>query len=238
MKRARLPKFALPIFMLTAINSVVFSQDCIVDMDVLKGAYTGDCKKGKANGTGKAVGTDTYEGQSKSGLPDGEGTYTWKNGNTFKGVFQKGLKSGDGEMQYKFADKPDSIVKGFWKKDMYVGKYQYPYKVLTKTRKITKADIKFGSTSTGQQITIWVSATSSGAPTIQSGTIPKVQPSLTLQRGIYLRSYVTDTYTSKSETILYDVEYPFQMRLEMGGEAVEFLINEPGSYFVDITINQ
>jgi len=240
MKHARLPKFALALFMLTAINLVVFSQDCKVDMEVLKGTYTGDCKKGKADGSGKAVGTDTYEGQFKSGLPEGEGVYTWSNGNKFKGLFQKGLKNGDGEMMYKFADKPDSIVKGFWKKDVYVGAYQYPYKVLTKTKKITRADIKFASASTGQQIILWVSATSSGAATNQfgAGTIPKVQPNLILQRGIYQRSVVNDTYTSKSETILYDVEYPFQMRVDMGGESVEFVINEPGSYYVDITVNQ
>jgi hypothetical protein len=36
------------------------SQTCEVDQQSLKGTYTGDCKKNKAHGKGKAVGTDTY----------------------------------------------------------------------------------------------------------------------------------------------------------------------------------
>jgi len=238
MKRTRLLKLVLLLIMFLATNSSLFSQGCTVDMDALKGTYTGDCKKGKANGTGKAVGTDTYEGEFKSGIPDGAGIYTWSNGNTFKGAFQKGLKNGEGEMIYKFTDKSDSIVKGFWKKDLYVGRFEYPYKILTKTKKVTRADIKPASTATGQQVIIRVSSTSSSAGTISGGLLPKMQPTLFLQKGSYLRSDVNDTYATKSETILYDVIYPFQMRVEMRDEAVEFVINEAGNYVVEVTINQ
>lgn len=240
MKYTSLLKFALALTTLITMNPVLFSQDCTVDIDALKGTYTGDCKKGKAEGTGKAVGTDTYEGEFKSGLPDGQGLYVWSNGNTYKGGFQKGLKNGDGEMTYRSAGKPDSVLKGFWKKDAYVGQFQFPYKILTKTKKVTRADIKFASTATGQQVVIRVSTTSSGAQGNMSRgeLLPKMEVNLVLQKGIYLRSYVNDTYTTKSETILYDVTYPLQMRVEMGAETVEFLINETGNYVVEITINQ
>jgi len=238
MKYTSLLKSAFFLLMLIAFNPLLFSQDCAVDIDALKGTYAGDCKKGKANGTGKAIGKDTYEGQFKSGVPDGEGIYIWSNGNTFKGAFQKGLKNGDGEMVYKLAEKPDSVVKGFWKKDVYVGRYEYSYKVLSKTKKISQASIKPSSSATGQQIVIWVSGTSSGASSLNPrGVIPKIQPSLILQRGLYSRSDVNDTYSSKSETILYDVTYPFRMRVEMEAESVDFLINEPGNYIVDISVN-
>ena len=80
--------------MLFFICPYLFSQDCIVEKDSLKGTYTGDCKKGKASGHGKAIGADTYEGEFNSGWPDGEGTYTWSNGNIYKGSLKKGLKNG------------------------------------------------------------------------------------------------------------------------------------------------
>jgi len=78
--------------LITAIlfPSFLFSQDCSVEKESLKGTYTGDCKNGKANGKGKAVGADTYEGDFKSGLPDGQGTYMWNNVIVLPGNSQKG----------------------------------------------------------------------------------------------------------------------------------------------------
>ncbi|MBK5272018.1 MAG: hypothetical protein JJE22_13490 [Bacteroidia bacterium] len=241
MKNTSLHKSFLFFILLFTGHLYVYAQDCTVDMEQLKGTYTGECKKGKAHGEGKAVGMDTYEGQFKSGLPDGNGVYTWSNGSTFKGAFQKGLKNGDGEMTYKFAGKPDSIVNGFWKKDIYIGRYEYPYKVLTKTKKVTRVEIKPASSGEKNQITIWISSTSGGAMTLDtpSGVIPKVQiTNLILQKGNYGRTYNNDSYPTKSETFLYIVSYPLQMRIDMGGESVEVLINEQGSYIIDITINQ
>ena len=93
------------------------AQDCIVAMDSLKGKYEGVCKKGKAEGMGKAMGTDMYEGEFKAGLPDGNGKYTWKNGNWYEGQWYRGKREGNGKMLYKFADR-DSLVNGYWKKDI------------------------------------------------------------------------------------------------------------------------
>src|SRR5438045_1091784 len=88
-------------FTLLVTGAKLFSQDCVVESDSLKGTYAGDCRKGKASGHGKAIGADIYEGEFSSGLPDGEGTYTWRNGDSYKGKFQKGLKNGSGVYTYK-----------------------------------------------------------------------------------------------------------------------------------------
>jgi hypothetical protein len=77
------------------------AQDCSVEKAEIKGSYSGDCKKGKANGKGKAAGTDSYEGDFRAGLPDGNGTYKWSNGNEYTGAFAKGLKEGRGTLVYK-----------------------------------------------------------------------------------------------------------------------------------------
>ena len=62
------------IYILTILFSInAKTQDCTVAVDALKGKYEGACKNGKAEGLGKATGTDTYEGNFKAGLPDGNG---------------------------------------------------------------------------------------------------------------------------------------------------------------------
>ena len=65
------------------IVTPLLSQPCSVSVDSLKGEYNGDCKKGKAEGKGTAVGIDSYKGNFKNGYPNGEGKYIWKNGLCF-----------------------------------------------------------------------------------------------------------------------------------------------------------
>lgn len=240
MKNTSLHRFILFFILLVTGHLYIYAQDCTVDIAQLKGTYTGECKKNQAHGKGKAVGTDTYEGSFKSGVPDGDGFYTWGNGNSFKGSFAKGLKNGEGIMTYKIEGKQDSIVEGFWKKDLFIGRYEYPYKVISKTKKVTSVEIKSATSANQNQITIWISSTSSSAGLI-GRLIPKVEiTNLILQTGNYIRTSQNNSYSSKSETILYDVTFPIRMRLDfsIGGESVEFVLNEAGSYIIDININQ
>lgn len=229
----------LTLVILINTTSTLFAQNCTVDEASLKGTYTGDCKKGKANGKGKAVGENTYEGEFKSGLPDGDGTYTWSNGNSYNGSFDKGLKNGHGVMTYKRAGKVDSVIEGYWKKGVYIGRYEYPYKVITKTKKVSRVEIKPATAALKNQITIWVSSTSASAATL-NGMLPKAEISnLILQTGTYVRSTQNNTYASKSENVLYEVTFPIRMRIDTSnGESVELVINEEGSYVIDIEVNQ
>ena len=97
------------IFLFSGIH--LFSQDagCKVTLPSISGTYSGQCKKGLANGKGIAQGIDRYEGQFSNGMPDGKGTYTWASGITYKGQFENGLMEGKGEMIYS-TQKGDSIV--------------------------------------------------------------------------------------------------------------------------------
>lgn len=113
-------------------------DDCTVLLPKISGKYEGDCKKGKAHGVGKAVGEDTYEGEFKKGLPEGNGTYSWSNGNVYKGNWKDGLKDGEGQLIINRENQPDSVVVGFWKDDEYIGKYEKPYEVESKSSNINK----------------------------------------------------------------------------------------------------
>lgn len=78
------------------VYNYVYSQECIVISEALKGKYEGGCEKGKAHGNGKAIGMDSYEGEFRNGFPDGKGMYIWKDGHYFIGRYKKGIKEGRG----------------------------------------------------------------------------------------------------------------------------------------------
>ena len=88
---------------------------CEVLMETIKGKYDGTCNKNLANGIGKSIRIDAYEGNFKNGLPEGEGIYTWANGDFYKGFFKKGLKNGKGYLHIKVLNNSDSIINGYWK---------------------------------------------------------------------------------------------------------------------------
>jgi hypothetical protein len=112
----------LAIFMI----QVSFAQEtCKVLKPEIAGKYTGDCKKGLANGKGIAEGTDKYEGKFKDGLPNGSGTYKYANGDVYEGDFHEGLKNGRGKFSFKYAGK-DSTYLGIWENDRFVKKIVPP----------------------------------------------------------------------------------------------------------------
>lgn len=214
------------------------AQNCAVEKESLKGKYTGDCKKGKANGKGQAAGTDSYDGEFKSGLPDGEGTYTWKNGTVYQGHFSKGLKQGEGTITYKREGKSDSTVKGFWEKDQYIGLYEQPYTVFTKDKFVDNLDVKFQKQGINQ-ITFFVSDAAGGGYTAggtqrASAKVDNVQ----LVSGQYGLLSVNDTHAKQTETVLNEVSYPIRMKVYIAGEELEMEFREPGAYTVRVTLSR
>ena len=87
-------KWLILIFLMIVIinNSWAQNSDCKVLHKAIEGTYEGGCDKSKANGQGKAAGTDSYEGTFKNGLPEGYGKYIWHDGHYYVGLFKKGIR--------------------------------------------------------------------------------------------------------------------------------------------------
>lgn len=219
------------------VASCVFAQDCVVEKESLKGSYTGDCKKGKANGKGKAVGTDTYEGEFKSGLPEGQGAYTWSNGNRYTGKFAKGLREGKGVMIFKRINAADSLIQGFWKNDVYAGKYEKPYIVYFTSKAITQVETEYKK-QPFSQVSFFVTNTSSGGIELRGENEKMKVDEINMIRGNYGRMTLDNNHVKRSETVLHDVTFPARMKVKIGGEELEMEFLEEGVYVVNIRINE
>lgn len=117
---------------LSILNIYGQKKDCKVLLNGLDEKYTGGCKKGLAHGEGTAEGSlGKYEGILKKGFPNGQGRLEYKRtiieGSYYEGEWRRGKRDGKGT--YYFSK--DSISTGYWEDDVYLGKYPYPYKVLS-----------------------------------------------------------------------------------------------------------
>ncbi len=116
-----LNRFSLIGILLLIVFSLNAQDSCQVLIPELSGTYMGKCKKGFAHGEGKAVGTDTYEGNFRKGLPNGNGVYTWASGANYSGSWVYGQRDGEGIYKFKY-DGKDSVQEGIWKDDLFMGK--------------------------------------------------------------------------------------------------------------------
>ncbi len=113
-------------------SSLLFAQgDCKVLVPDLQGTYIGKCKKGLAQGKGKAVGKDSYEGSFRKGYPHGEGVYKWHTGEIYDGRWKMGERDGEGVYTYQVNGR-DTIQQGIWENDKYIGFKPIPPKVIHK----------------------------------------------------------------------------------------------------------
>ncbi len=230
-------KKSISLLVFLCISFFVFSQDCTVEMQALKGTYAGECKKGKANGKGKALGTDTYEGDFKSGLPDGEGTYTWANGNRYIGHFTNGLKEGKGNFFYKRENAKDSILAGYWLNDKYNGLQETAYKLVYKSRLINDLEVEYKQ-DPDNRITFFITNTSGGGFFIDGTEMPKMKiDEIQIISGSYGRLVYNDSHAKKTESILEDVVYPIRFKANIGEEQLEMEFKKPGNYLITMRIN-
>jgi hypothetical protein len=213
-----------------------FAQDCTVSVPALAGKYEGECKNGKADGTGKATGEDSYEGTFKNGQPDGKGKYTWKNGDWFDGEWSKGMKSGVGIMSFKLANK-DSLVPGFWKKDKYVGKFEKPYMIYKNTIHVTSIAFQHLN-DTKSEIELFLnSETGGGSPTFSAPAVPKPEiTDIQIINGTYQQKKVNDTYAKKIGYLFEEVTFPFRaiFTVNNGSDVFEIEVFESGKWKVEV----
>lgn len=227
-------KIAIVAFLLVSFSA--HGQNCEVDNQSLKGSYMGDCKKNKAHGKGKAVGADTYEGDFKNGLPDGQGTYTWSNKSMFTGKYVKGFREGKGVMTFKTEGRQDSVVEGYWKKDVYIGRNEKPWEVYSKTGSIRDVEVDYTADRLNR-VKVIITHTTGGVSGI-GGQAPAIKvDNLLVITGSFQRQNSLESHLKSTETTFHDVMFPFRVKMQMSREEIEIEFFEPGSYTINISIN-
>jgi len=193
-------------------------------------------QKGKANGEGKAEGTDQYLGEFKDGLPHGKGVYRWKNRNQFDGNWTNGKKDGLGTMSYKRNGKTDSLVAGFWKKGQYIGKHENPYIVHSQTSRISKSQIKF-EISPEREIIIKIGNITGNMGSLGKEVTPLPELyEVRILDGGYLRLI---KFYQTSKQIAYKLEaitYPFRAKFNIQNQELEVEFHEEVRYTLDIAL--
>ncbi|MBK7432767.1 MAG: hypothetical protein IPI66_02005 [Chitinophagaceae bacterium] len=223
-------------FALGFLTAGAQSDPCLVSLDSLKGSYEGGCEKGKANGEGKAIGVHSYTGSFKNGLPDGQGKYTWPNGDFYFGGWKKGLKEGKGELHLP-VNGIDSVITGFWKKDMYKGQYENPYQIMNNSTDIGRVAVSKIRGNT-MNITVTVeNLVGGGSIYNQSLGANTRMTDHRVTRGIY-QSKSSNLLTNKEVTTFQNVSFPFRIWMYFGNSNVEIEFFEEGSYDVNIPINK
>ena len=212
------------LFLVISMNSVsAQNSDCKVLLDSLKGTYEGECSNGKASGKGKAVGVATYDGDFKNGLPDGKGKYTWPNGDFYYGSWKKGLKEGKGEI-HRMVNGTESLITGFWKKDMYKGQYEEPYKIIEMNNVVTYKDV--------QKID---SKRNSLVVSMKSGARAEANVAVfQVANGTYQRTNFTEAARTKLVEF-QDVQFPFRVRFTgVEGGPIDIEIYEAGQWKLEV----
>ena len=227
-------KWLILFFLMIVItnNSWAQNSDCKVLHKAIEGTYEGGCDKSKANGQGKAAGTDSYEGTFKNGLPEGYGKYIWHDGHYYVGLFKKGNKEGKGDMYYEAADGSDSTISGYWKKDKYVGEYEKSFELIASSTNVLKVDCNF-SDAPGENIVINVHQLTN-ATGFNGVSMISYVTSISPIQGTFL-THNMQMLSNSSITTVRQVVFPFKAIFYLSnGEQAQILFNNKGCYDVKI----
>ena len=237
---AKLNKIIFFILLMVFIGGTLLAQEmCKVTLTAIAGNYDGSCKKGKADGEGKSSGEDEYIGTFKEGLPHGFGKYFWKKGGSYEGEWVKGKMEGQGSRIYKREGKADSVVKGFWKKDVYVGRFEKPFVIHNQTNQIARIEIRKISAEQTNTITLELSNTSGGIPSlgVSAAGVKASLTDLILVSGTYLRLVNMPSGPKGTSVKITEVSFPFRARYKIGTQEMTIEILEPGDWLINAFLN-
>jgi len=180
----------------------------------------------------------TYVGEQKNGQPDGKGVLTDTAGNVYNGSFKKGKKDGYGELTLKNAVAgKDNVIVGYWKKDQYIGIYEFPYKIISKSYMISNASVTHEPANpSGNIIEISVESVSGGSATL-SGELPK--PTLTdhvFNKGSFQEMIVRTNQQKRNVYIFQNVIFPVQAVFKFGNEDITVYFNETKNYKLTVVL--
>lgn len=218
--------FLIPILLLAGY-SLSAQVDCQVLKPEISGQYFGKCKDGLAQGKGKAVGRDTYEGQFSKGLPQGNGTYTWSNGDNYVGEWEAGLRQGEGTMKFK-KDGKDTVLAGIWEEDKYIGPKPPKPRVISSTNVDRTQFNKTGDTKARVLIEFYQNGTRNTRIEnlllqSSSGTLLRMGPSMGFENIIAWPVTIKATYTTMNKAGSQSLN-----------AVIEFEISEPGDWIVNV----
>jgi hypothetical protein len=214
------------LFVFSTILINGFSQNA--EGPVLKpeiaGKYEGELKKGLANGKGTATGIETYTGHFSRGLPEGEGVYTFRNGNVFEGEFKSGMMEGRGKLTIKRTI-GDSIVTGYWDTGKYVGtKRIQPYEISNK-----KGSVQEHISRIGEGNNIEISVMDPFFKLVNARIFAEGQYR---QEAAYGKEYFKDV----TFPIFFDIRYSCSNKLRTGivESTIYVKINKPGNWIITL----
>ena len=195
------------------------------------------CQVNNLNAQTNSQTATTYVGDQKNGQPDGMGVLTDTSGSVFKGSFKKGKKEGYGELSYKNIYDRDTTLVGYWKKDQYIGIYEYPYKVISKSYMISNASITYEPANpSGNIIEVSVESVSGGSATL-SGEMPK--PTLTeytFNKGSFQEMFPRTNQQKRNIYIFQNVIFPIQAVFRFGGQDITVDFNETKNYKITVVL--
>lgn len=217
---------------------------CKVLLPAISANYEGSCKKGLAEGTGTAKGTDEYTGSFKKGLPDGNGKYTWKSGNIYDGGWLKGAMNGKGTFYYKRPGKKDSVVTGIWENNTLQSKESFI--VHLKSAHVTEVDVKRRKSS-NNNVNINLTNSNSGSTYSTNPSeghqanwqqVPPPQlTDITVLEGLYDNIQKNKENARTTSTTLSQVKYPLRIKIEISDQNVDVELLEEGDWIINVTLD-
>ena len=126
-------------------------------------------------------------------------------------------------MSYASDDVTEKIVSGYWVKDEYIGKYEKPYKVWSKSPLVT--GVRADKNGDKNEIRITVNA--------KGQTVTNLQLNITPTVGFFGQKINSSNYMT-----IDNVQFPFRAVFEFQGEKIDLEFQQPGSWLLTLDINK